>query len=116
MKQLIIITIVLFTIACNKEVVLDESTLEEYIELNTLLELGDNVVACAGGRELGLLGSQAEPTDIIFYPIPEATEFRYFEADNIADSLDFSKYLERPLGSEPIFNGYLWKFNNRPFD
>ena len=51
-----------------------------------------------------------------FYPVSNATEFKYFEALSVADSLDFTKYIEKDLPDEPVFNGYLWKFNNTFFD
>jgi len=102
--------------ACNKNevIVLQENILADYIQLNSSLELTD-LIACAGGKEGGLFNIATEPTSVFFYPIKGATDFRYFEAENIADSLDFSQYLEKDLPSEPIFNGYLWKFNNEPF-
>jgi len=114
MKILIPIVTLLFLAACSEEAVLNENNLADYIELNSSLELAD-LVACAGGRENGLLGVQTEPTDIFFYPIQGATDFRYFEAKNVADSSDFSQYMAKPLSSEPLFNGYLWKFNNDSF-
>ncbi len=114
MKNLIYLVLVLFLLSCNKDKVLDESILADYIELNNSLEVAD-LVACAGGRENGLTGIPSEPTDLFFYPIKGATDFRYFEAENIADSSDFSKYIAKELKDEPIFNGYLWKFNNEPF-
>lgn len=75
-----------------------------------------DLVACAGGRQNGLLENASTPIDVFFYPIPGATDFRYFEATDIADSADFSKYVAKPLVDEPLFNGYLWKFNNTPFE
>ena len=106
--------LLLFTLSCDNDPILQENILADYIELNRSLELGD-IVACAGGRANGLLGSSVKPTDVFFYPIKGATDFRYFEAEDVADSLDFSKYIAKELESEPIFNGYLAKFNNTPF-
>ncbi|MEL6653603.1 MAG: hypothetical protein AAFQ87_22645, partial [Bacteroidota bacterium] len=105
---------VLALFSCREEVVLDEKILADYIELNRSLEVAD-LVACAAGKEEGFLESAATPTDVFFYPIEGATDFRYFEAESIADSMDFSKYIEKSLADEPVFNGYLWKFNNVPF-
>lgn len=115
MKNLILLFAVLLIISCNKEPALDEGILADYMELNMLLEQGSSIVACAGGNENGFLGSTVEPTDVIFYPIEGATDFRYYEAENVADSIDFTKYVAKPLDNEPLFNGYLWKFNNPPF-
>jgi len=114
MKNLIFLFVVILMFSCDEEPELNEMILADYIKLNGSLELAD-LVACAGGQENGLLESANEPTDVFFYPIKGATDFRYFEAENIADSVDFSKYLAKELKSEPIFNGYLWKFNNTPF-
>jgi len=106
--------LVVLLVSCNKEPVLQESVLSEYLELNSDLERGD-IIACAGGKEGGLFGVANEPTSVFFYPIDGATDFRYYEAENVSDSLDFSKYIQKDLNSEPIFNGFLWKFNNLPF-
>ncbi len=116
MKNLIFIALVLLIVACGKDddLQLQESILADYIELNSDLELAD-LVACAGGNEEGLLGLPSTPTDVVFYPIEGAVDFRYFEAENVADSLDYSKYIAKDLSDEPVFNGYLWKFNNTPF-
>lgn len=114
MKNLILLIITLSFFACQKKEELQENILSEYIQLNNSLELAD-LIACAGGKEDGLFGVASEPTSVFFYPIIGATDFRYFEAENIADSLDFSKYVAKDLSSEPIFDGYLWKFNNVSF-
>ncbi|MEL7001226.1 MAG: hypothetical protein AAFN93_00685 [Bacteroidota bacterium] len=114
MKNLFLFILIVTLLSCDEEVNLEERILADYIALNSSLELTD-LVACAAGRQEGFLGSIDEPTDVFFYPISGATDFRYFEAETISDSLDFSKYTRKALESEPIFNGYLWKFNNKPF-
>jgi len=114
MKYLFLILSTLFLLSCDKDPALNPSILAEYIELNSSLEMAD-LVACAGGNENGLLGMPSEPTDVFFYPIQGATDFRYFEAENIADSTDYTRYIEKKLSDEPLFNGYLWKFNNTSF-
>ncbi|MEL6638850.1 MAG: hypothetical protein AAFW73_15300 [Bacteroidota bacterium] len=114
MRKLIYLLPLFLLLACEEEPVLDENILADYLALNGALGRAD-LVACAAGTENGVLGSASEPTDVFFYPIKGATDFRYFEADNIADSTDFSKYRAKPLSDEPVFNGYLWKFNNTPF-
>lgn len=108
---IILLTWALFS-SCSDDT--DQRSLAEYIEENASLQIAD-LVACAGGREEGLIGTSSEPTDVFFYPINGATNFRYFEAENVADSIDFTKYIEKDLDSEPVFNGYLYKFNNKPF-
>ena len=106
MKRLSFLFCILFVLSCNDEPELQESMLADYLELNASLELAD-LVACAGGRENGLLGMASEPTDVFFYPIEGATDFRYYEAESVADSSDFTKYYEKELDHEPLFNGYL---------
>ena len=113
MRHLIFLLIIVSFFSCNKNDELQENILADFIELNANLELAD-LIACAGGKEDGLFGVGSEPTAVFFYPIEGATDFRYFEAENVADSLDFSKYVAKDLIAEPIFNGYLWKFNNVP--
>lgn len=93
---------------------LNPSILQDYISINDDRVVAD-LIACAAGKENGLSGTSAFPTAVFFYPIEGATDFKYFEAENIADSLDFSRYQEKDLSDEPIFNGYLWKFNNTEF-
>ncbi|MEM7657982.1 MAG: hypothetical protein AAF399_17790 [Bacteroidota bacterium] len=115
MKQLSFLVVTLLLFSCQEEIILEERILAGYIALNDSLEQAD-LVACAAGKEGGFLGSAEEPTDVFFYPIPGATDFRYFEAEAVADSADFSQYVEKELPDEPVFNGYLWKFNNTPFE
>ncbi len=115
MRTTVFIYLILFLLACDSEPALDQRILSNYLEINNTLELSD-LVACAGGRENGLLGSATEPTDVIYYPVEGATDVRYFESENVDNPLDFSSYVEKELDSEPLFNGYLWKFNNVPFE
>ena len=105
--------------SCSDQLILnnpsiEESSLKEYIELNNTLEIVD-LVACAGGSKNGLLGSALEPTDVLFYPVVGASDFRYFETENIVDSTTFSQYVEKKLEDIALYNGYMRKFNNFPF-
>ena len=115
MKYFYIILLGCLTIqSCKKNKL--PSSLESYIadQENFTLKR-DDIIACAAGNSIGLPGSKT-PTSIFFYPVSGATEFKYFEAEQISDSCDFSKYAEKYLTDEPVFNGYLWKFNNTQFD
>ncbi|TRX60638.1 hypothetical protein FNH22_06225 [Fulvivirga sp. M361] len=115
MKGAVFLGMVLMLSSCQKdEAFLQENILADYILLNSSLQLTD-LIACAGGKEDGLFGQDDTPTSVFFYPVTGATDFRYFEAENIADSMDFSKYVVKDLTDDPVFNGYLWKFNNTPF-
>ncbi len=115
MKYLVYCLFLLLFISCNQEEAIDESILANYMEVNLDLER-DEVIGCAGGRLGGLLGSQSEPTDVIFYPIEGATDFRYFEAPGDIDPRDYIAYQRKELDVDPLFNGYLMKFNNLVFD
>ena len=84
------------------------------MEANIDLER-DEVIGCAGGKLDGLLGSPSLPTDVIFYPIDGATDFRYFEAPADIDPRDYNAYVRKDLEVDPLFNGYLLKFNNVAF-
>lgn len=86
----------------------------EYLAENSDLERAD-LIACAAGNAVGLDGSGKFPTSVFFYPIEGATDFRYFEATNLADLLNFSAYTQKFMTDSPVFNGYLWKFNNTGF-
>lgn len=107
--------LILGLIACSEERILDEQILEDYLTIEEELPRAD-LVACAGGQSGGFLGTTIAPTDVIFYPIDEAEDFRYYEAPSVADSADFSKYIAKELPFEPLFNGYLQKFNNSSFE
>ena len=78
-------------------------TLSSYIN-NRTYELGA-VIACAASEE----DSNAILT--FYYPEVGATNIRFYKTVNAdVDKLDFSKYTQDFLESEPFFNGYLGKF------
>ena len=118
MKYLFYILFLSIIFACSNDdsqVNLDPNNLADYITLNRNLEL-DEVIACAGGRAIGLFDGDLDPTSVIYYPIEGSSEIRYFETDTVLDSTDFSLYTAIELPSEPLFNGFLAKFNNPSFD
>jgi hypothetical protein len=108
---IVIIAFFAFT-SCEKN--FETDNLAEYLTENSDLERAD-LIACAAGSAVGLDGSGKFPTSVFFYPIEGATDFRYFEATNLADSLNFSAYTQKFMTNGPVFNGYLWKFNNTGF-
>ena len=114
MRQLLALSLLFLLFSCDNNASLEEQILADYLELNSSLERAD-LVACAAGRIGGILPTSTTPTDVFFYPIQGATDFRYFEAERVEDSLDFTKYIRKELPDEPVFNGYLWKFNNSEF-
>ena len=98
--------------SCTKEKF--GQTLEDYLAENAGLERTD-LIACAAGSEEEWDSEGTYPTSVFFYPIEGASDFRYFETKKLKDSLDFSTYRQKELTDDPVFNGYLWKFNNTEF-
>ena len=118
MKYLPLFSLFLLIFACSDDedvVQLDSNNLAEYIQLNENRAL-DEVIACAGGKADGLFVGDTDPTAVIYYPIEGATEIRYFETESVLDSTDFSQYNAKVLESEPLFNGFLARFNNPDFE
>jgi len=99
-------------VGCVKDDVseLDESVLSDYILMQGDRERAD-LIACAGGKQNGLSGVSDQSTTIFYYPIEGATDIKYFEALNVSDSVNFNNYIEIDLEAEPLFNGYMGKFD-----
>lgn len=76
----------------------------------------DEVIACAGGRDIGLFSDDIVPTSVIYLPIEGVSDIRYFESEGLLDSLDYSAYSAVDLPSVPLFNGKLEKFNLDAFE
>lgn len=115
MKYIISIsTIIILFAACNRDEEPVINNLADLVEANSDLVI-DELIACAGGIPTGLFGGADEPTDVFFYPIEGAYDFRYFESENVIDKTDTASYIVKELDDEPVFNGYLRKFNNTPF-
>jgi hypothetical protein len=115
MKNLFFLLVIGFGAFCGCNKKFKTDILSDYLAENSNLERAD-LIACAAGTELGLDGEGKFPTSVFFYPAEGATDFRYFETTNLADSSDFTKYTQKFLSDEPVFNGYLWKFNNIDFE
>ena len=73
----------------------------EYLTENSDLERAD-LIACAAATAAGLDGSGKFPTSVFFYPIEGAADFRYFEATNLADLLNFSAYTQKFMTDSPF--------------
>ncbi len=113
MKNLWIL-ILLTVVACTKQTFDDTLLLENYIKKSDTV-LYDKIIACAAGNPNGISGEDKFETSIFFYPVSGATDYKYFEAVLLKDSLNFDKYIQSKLVSEPVFNGYLRKFNRGSF-
>lgn len=107
--------VILYSCSENDSIPLNEDILSEYIELNSTQER-DFLIACAAGKEGGMHDNPENPTAIYFYPVEGATDYRYFETTNISDSLDFEKYQRVNLSLDPVFNGYLQRWNRSNFE
>ena len=114
MRNLLLLPLCLLLYTCEEAPAPRAGTLADYISQHGDLAPAD-LVACAAGRPEGLNGNAEVTTDVYFYPVAGATDFRYFETSTLADSADFSRYVAKPLPDEAVFNGYLRKFLNRPF-
>lgn len=99
----------------NMEIKVEDDVLSDYIALNADLEI-DFLIACAAGKQGGMHGIAAEPTAIYFYPEEGATDYRYYEANDVADSISFDQYNRVDLPLSPLFNGYLQRWNHDSFE
>lgn len=69
------------------------------------------LIACAAGGSSEIFSSSSHPISIFFLPEGNATDFRYFETnDLVADNKDFSTYQEVKLNDTPVFGGFLRYF------
>ncbi|MEM8887144.1 MAG: hypothetical protein AAGD28_04085 [Bacteroidota bacterium] len=98
--------------ACEEEVSCgDSDSLSCFLQTHAERSQSKNLRACAAGGQEGFLDDPALPVSVFFYPIPGATEFRYFETDDLsANPDDFSAFKEITLDGLPVFNGYLHRF------
>lgn len=113
MKRIAHFLFLIVLLACSKDdgTQLDVEILSDYLALN-IDRTTKELIACAGGKADGLQDGDNFATSIFYYPVENATNVQYFEALDIADSLDFSRYKLKALESEPVFNGYLRKFSD----
>ncbi len=113
-KLFLALWIFVFLVACegSQENVLVENSLEAYITSSNLPVQRDSLIACAGSGQTGILVDPSNlPVSIIFFPLEEISDVRYFETSSLPDNFDdFSQYTERELGLAPILDGTLMKF------
>ncbi|MBA6156902.1 hypothetical protein H3Z83_10275 [Tenacibaculum sp. S7007] len=73
-------------------------TLQDYIKVNSNLNL-DEVIACAASKK-----GDVNTSFVYYYPMPNATDIRYFETSSIdIDKDDYSFYKEKNLEKEDVF-------------
>lgn len=103
----------IFLSGCRKDAALPD-TLQGYISRNNDFTISSELIACAMGGQKGFMEESYYPVSVFFYPISGAYEFKYFESETIDMSItDYTKFREKELPDEPIFNGYLWRFKNK---
>lgn len=101
----IIYLLVFVVFSCSKDSIETYENLAEYIVINNI-DKENNVIACAASGK-----NEVDKIYVFFYPIPGATEIKYFETSNVEVSKnDFDSYNEIDLKKEPVFNGYLQRF------
>ncbi len=116
MKNFFLGILVLSFFACNQETVklVPDLTdnLATYLEVNPEFSLvTDSLIACAAGGQSQYLTDDEMPISILFYPEGDASEFLYFETDDInVNPDDLANYQRVDLPDEPLFNGYLHRF------
>ncbi|MFK8046374.1 MAG: hypothetical protein AB8B72_12835 [Crocinitomicaceae bacterium] len=106
------LVILVLLVGCSKKNA--KNSLEYYIEQNISLAQ-DELIACAASQS-PYSSDLSYPTDVFFYPLEGATEFKYFECEKPKNSDDFSKYFEKVLPQAPVFGGYLSRFRNSEFE
>lgn len=103
-------------LSCKKdavEILLPTSGLAKYVDENREFLISDKLIACAASQPATELDYSQYPISVFFYPVSGAYDFKYFESDTVAiDIKDYSKFEEKVLESEPVFNGYLRRFKN----
>jgi hypothetical protein len=116
-KYSILILVVFTLTSCRKAFKQQvDVSLQDYIEENRELTISDELIACAAGMPTGFMGEEKYPTSVFFYPITGAHSFKYYEAEDLKDSLNYEKYIVKELPSVPVFNGYLYRFKNTAFE
>ena len=104
MRFLLFLLIVALS-SCSIEEIADYSNLKEYMAIHTL-DIENNVIACAASDQ-----TATDKTYIFFYPVPGATDIKYFETSDLSGTKEnFFLYKEVELLKEPVFNGYLQRF------
>lgn len=90
-----------------------DDSLSAYFNDSGLTKVNE-LIACASGGQSEAFTSTTDPIAVFFLPEGNATNFRYFETDNIeADNNDFSAYHEVLLSDVPVFGGFLRYFERK---
>ena len=88
-----------------------------YLDQNSTFVVKNELIACAASQAVNDIDYERLPVSVFFYPITGAYDFKYFECNDVnVDITDYSKFIEKVLISEPVFNGYLRRFKNKTIE
>jgi hypothetical protein len=112
MKNIAFILLIGFCFySCSDDLPLTGFSLETYIDHYEELALSDELIACAAGGQSGILDDEIYPISVLYYPLTDAEDIRYYETEDLsADPEDLSSYEEVSLPSEGLFDGFLGRF------
>ncbi len=87
-------------------------SLASYIQTSGLPVQEDSLIACAISAKSNSGQSNPDfPIEVIFYPLNEISDIRYYESSETIQSVgDYSLLKRKTLSTQPMFNGYLQKF------
>lgn len=109
------IILVLLLSACSSDDAPDTNSLATYFD--TKPRKVNELIACAAGGQAGIFTSTSHPISVFFLPENNATNFKYFETEDLSvDNDDFNAYKEVDLNSIPIFGGFLEYFERESTD
>ena len=87
-----------------------DGSLSTYFNESSLTKVNE-LIACASGGQSEVFASSTHPIAVFFLPEGNATNFRYFETDDLTpNNTDFSAYHEVSLTDVPVFGGFLRYF------
>ena len=92
-------------------------SLQQHISENPTLTPFNELIACAAGGQTDFLDDANAPLNMFFYPLPDATDFKYYETQNASDDpSDLSLFYEKKIETISVFNGFLRRFPLPPPD
>lgn len=108
-----VFTIFLLSIAvlgCSKDDAPIDDTLQGFLDASSGSRV-QALIACALGGESAVFTSASHPISILFLPEGNASNFRYYETDEVSiDHRDLSLYKRVSLNDVPVFGGFLRYF------
>ncbi len=101
---------------CSGDEPISKNSLQSYLESTGLEIQRDSLIACAASGQVGILsGEDSRPISILYYPLKEISDVKYFES-TASDVDEFDFYEEKALDTSPLFNGILRSFNREAPD